>query len=158
MAQHKTLYNFSAKTIEGDNYDFSALKGKKESSPQAASPPQQTVQKPTTVYYDFGDVLVPRELKLEKEASFILNTPGLTAGMLTLKGSVDSRSLTNFFKNRMAADGWEMVSAITAPRARMLFKKNTRWCVISIDEGRLSTLVEIWVSPTLDNADLGLTK
>jgi len=29
MAQQKTLYDFSAKTIEGENYDFSKLKGKK---------------------------------------------------------------------------------------------------------------------------------
>lgn len=29
MAQHKTLYDFSAKTIKGTNYDFSKLKGKK---------------------------------------------------------------------------------------------------------------------------------
>lgn len=29
MAQQKTLYDFSAKTIEGENYDFSNLKGKK---------------------------------------------------------------------------------------------------------------------------------
>ena len=29
MAQHKTLYDFSAKTIEGKNYNFAELKGKK---------------------------------------------------------------------------------------------------------------------------------
>lgn len=29
MAQHKTLYDFSAKTIEGKNYNFADLKGKK---------------------------------------------------------------------------------------------------------------------------------
>lgn len=29
MGQHLTLYDFSAKTIEGENFDFSSLKGKK---------------------------------------------------------------------------------------------------------------------------------
>jgi glutathione peroxidase len=29
MGQHKTLYDFSAKTIDGNNFDFSSLKGKK---------------------------------------------------------------------------------------------------------------------------------
>lgn len=29
VAQHKTLYDFKAKTIEGEEYDFSGLKGRK---------------------------------------------------------------------------------------------------------------------------------
>ena len=142
----------------------SALKGNPSSASQSTSSKSQAAKKPTTVYYDFGDVLLPRELKIEKDDSFIMDTPGMTAGVLTLSGGVDARSLTNFFKNKMPADGWEMVSAITSPRTRMLFRKQGRWCVISINEGRLSTLVEIWVSPTIGGsetstaADTGLIK
>jgi hypothetical protein len=40
----------------------------------------------------------------------------------------------------------------------MLYKKQTRWCVISITEGQLNTLVEIWVAPTVPGVDSGLRK
>lgn len=135
----------------------SALKGKK-SSPSQPTPAQKTQPANAPVYYDFGDVLLPRELKIDKDESFVFNSPGLTAGVLTLTGRVDANSLTNFFEKKMAADGWYMISSIKSPRTKMLFKKESRWCVISIHEGQLSTSVEVWVAPTMAGADLGLTK
>lgn len=135
----------------------SALKGSKSSSSQT-TPPQRAQPANAPVYYDFGDVLLPKELKIDKDESFIFNSPGLTAGVLTLSGRVDASSLTNFFENKMPADGWSLLSAIKAPRTKMLFKKESRWCVISIHEGQLSTDVEVWVAPTMAGADVGLTK
>jgi hypothetical protein len=35
----------------------------------------------------------------------------------------------------------------------LLFKKQARWCVISITEGQLYTYVEIWVAPTMDGVE-----
>lgn len=135
----------------------SALRGKNgapaSSQPNAAA---QTDNGP--VYYDFGDVLLPREMKVEKEESFVFSTPGLTAGVLSLSGRVEVNSLIAFFENKMPADGWRMISEFKAPRTMMLFKKNTRWCVISITEGQLNTNAEIWVSPTIEGRERGLQK
>ena len=79
----------------------------------------------------------------------IFTTAGLTAGVLSLKGRVESNSLITFFENRMPEDGWQMISAIKAERSMLLFRKQARWCVIGIEEGQLSTLVQIWVAPTM---------
>lgn len=110
------------------------------------------------VYYDFGDVLLPRELTINKEDSFVFSTPNMTAGVLSLSGRVEVNSLITFFENKMPADGWHMISAFKAPHTMMLFKKQTRWCVISITEGQLSTTAQIWVSPTIEGGEMGLQK
>jgi hypothetical protein len=135
----------------------SALKSKKSSS-QTGSAGQATVAKPKTTYYDFGDILLPSELKIVKEDSFVFRTPGLAAGVLSLKGRVEINSLINFFENKMPVDGWQAISSFKAPRTMMLYKKQARWCVISITEGQLSTRVEIWVAPTVSEAETGLHK
>ena len=116
----------------------SVLKSKK-TDPQPGSVGQPETAQTKSIYYDFGDVLLPSELKVNKEDSFVFRTPGLTAGVLSLKGRVEINSLINFFENKMPVDGWQAISSFKAPRTMMLYKKQSRWCVISITEGQLST-------------------
>ena len=117
---------------------------------------------PVPLYYDFGDVLVPSELKVDKDSSFVFRTPGFSAGVLALSGRVEINSLIDFFYNNMAKDNWKMVSYFKSRRTIMLFNKENRWCVINITEGDFTTYTEIWVSPTtLDigsNTGSGLLK
>lgn len=103
------------------------------------------------LYHDFGDVLIPRELKVDREESFIYKTPGFSAGVLTLRGRVDRNSLIAFYENNMPKDNWRLVSSFKSPRTMMLYQKENRWCVINISEVGLynNTLLEIWVSPTM---------
>ena len=108
------------------------------------------------LYYDFGDVLVPREMKVDKNASFVFRTPSLSAGVLAMHGRVESHSLIAFFETHMANDNWRLVSAFKSHRNIMLFKKENRWCVINITEKRLTTTLEIWVSPTVEGGDQAL--
>ena len=110
------------------------------------------------LYYDFGDVLVPREMKVDKNASFVFRTPGLSAGVLSMKGRVDGPSLITFFETNMASDNWSLVSAFKSFRNIMLFKKESRWCVINITEKKMYTYLEIWVSPTVEGAAPNLFK
>jgi len=110
------------------------------------------------LYYDFGDVLVPREMKVDKNASFVFRTPGLSAGVLSMKGRVEGNSLIAFFENNMANDNWSLVSAFKSYRNIMLFKKERRWCVINITEKPMYTYLEIWVSPTVEGAAPNLLK
>lgn len=110
------------------------------------------------LYYDFGDVLVPREMKVEKNASFVFRTPGLSAGVLSMKGRVDAHSLVTFFESNMANDNWGLVSAFKSFRNIMMFKKENRWCVINITEKRFNTYLEIWVSPTVEGPAPNLFK
>jgi hypothetical protein len=110
------------------------------------------------VYRDFGDVLVPSEMETVSDSSFVYVTSGLTVGVMTVKGHVETDSLILFFQNNMAKDNWKLISYFKSPKTLMLFRKQTRWSAISITEGSYYTYAEIWVAPTAGDADTGLLK
>ena len=72
--------------------------------------------KDAPLYYDFGDVLVPRELKLDINSSFVYHTSGLTVGILAFKSKVERNSMIDFFKNNMIKDNWKPVGTFNSPR------------------------------------------
>jgi len=120
---------------------------------QKKETPTATVQKTESVavYYDFKDVLVPQELKIDEDATVIISTPGLTSGVLALRGRVEKNSLFNFFHTNMIKDNWNIVSQIKSPKITMLvFQKANRWAVVNIRENDIYTYVEIGVAPTQD--------
>lgn len=130
-------------------------------APTTGGSTSQTDEKdkgPSPLYYDFGDVLVPNELKLEKKTSFVFRSPGFAAGVLAFKGRIEINSLIAFFESNMAKDNWKPVSSFRSPRTMMLYQKENRWCVISIVESDFSIRVEIWVAPTAGEAGGGLLK
>ncbi|MBF0451326.1 MAG: hypothetical protein HQK75_11530 [Candidatus Magnetomorum sp.] len=114
------------------------------------------VRQPTSLYYDFGDVLIPKELKIVQEPSFIYRTGGYACGLMVLKGRVELTSMINFFANNMVKDNWRLLSTFKSPRTLLLFQKDNRWCIITITEGRFSpSEVAIWVAPTGSQAGTG---
>jgi len=134
------------------------LQSKKGTSTSQAA--AQKDQGPAPLYYDFGDVLIPSELKVDKKTSFVFKTPGLSAGVLSLKGRVETRSLISFFESNMTKDNWKQVSSFKSPRSMLLYQKENRWCVISITDtaSMADTRVEVWVAPTMSETDAGLFK
>ena len=119
---------------------------------EEGSPTAARERESQPLYYDFGDILIPRELNVVKESSFVFRTPGLSAGVLSLKGNVEVNSLIAFFETNMAKDNWTPMSSFKSPRSMMLFQKENRWCVINITDQSFSTYVEIWVAPTMGSA------
>jgi len=113
---------------------------------------------PSPLYYDFGDVLIPNELKVNKKESFVYKTSGFSVGVLTLSGRVAISSLIAFFESNMQNDNWRIISLFKSPRTIMLFQKENRWCMINITEKDFKTYVEVWVAPTIDEAEAGLFK
>ncbi len=124
---------------------------KKNSSPSAKA------KGPMPVYYDFGDVLVPKELKVVKKESFILKNGELSAGVLVLKGRVDRDSLIAFFENNMPKDGWTPVGSVKTPNSMLLYQKQGRWCALEVQSHTFLTKVKIWVT-TQDTSGTGLLK
>ena len=114
--------------------------------------------KDAPLYYDFGDVLVPRELKLDTKSSFVYRTTGLTAGVLVFKSRADLTSLVAFFENNMSKDNWQAIGIFKSPRTLLLYRKENRWCVINVTDGQFSSQVEIWVAPFSDISGAGLLK
>ncbi|WP_124327608.1 hypothetical protein [Desulfonema ishimotonii] len=118
----------------------------------------QNVSGVTPLYYDFKDVLVPGELKPVKKSSYIVQSHGLTAGILAFKGRVDRGALIAFFKENMIRDAWKTIGSFASSRTILLFEKENRWCVININEGDFSTHVEIGVVPMVSENVGGLMK
>ena len=141
---------------------FSGCSGtqiKADTSPASATKSASKMEQgPTPLYYDFGDVLIPSELKVDKDASFVFRTPGFSAGVLSLKGRVEINSLIKFFDANMAKDNWQLVSSFKSRRTIMLFHKENRWCVINITEKDYYTYAEVWVSPATAEPETGLLK
>ena len=109
-------------------------------------------RKTTAVYYDFEDVLIPMELKVVKDRTVVVSTPGYTSGIITLKGRVERRSLFNFFNNNMQKDNWNVMSQIKSPGTTiMVFQKTNRTAVITIRDEQIYTYVEVGVAPTVSN-------
>jgi hypothetical protein len=115
-------------------------------------------EKNAPLYYDFDDVLIPRDLKLNTKSSFVFHSSGLTAGVLVFTGKVERSSLIQFFENNMAKDNWQAVSIFKSPRTLLIFQKENRWCVINITDKRWDTLVEIWAAPFGGPSGSGLLK
>ncbi len=108
----------------------------------------------TAVYYDFKDVLIPKELKVLDDATVVVSTPGYTSGIISLKGRIETRSLFNFFSNNMIKDNWNMISNIKSPASTiMIFQKESRWAVITIREKDFNTYVEVGVAPTIGKVE-----
>ncbi len=120
--------------------------GKKNKT--ATAPSAESTTGVPALYYDFGDVLVPKELKVDKKSSFIYQTEGFSAGVLVLKGRIDSSSLIAFFEKNMTKDNWQLISSFKSDRTMLLFQKAHRWCVMNINDETFNTYVEIWVAPT----------
>jgi hypothetical protein len=111
---------------------------------------QPKSRKTTAVYYDFEDVLIPMELKIVKDRTVVISTPGFTSGIITLKGRVERRSLFNFFNNNMQKDNWNIISQIKSPGTTiMVFQKTSRTSVITIRDEQIYTYVEVGVAPTV---------
>ena len=129
----------------------------------SSSTSQEAVKKEkenVPLYYDFGDVLIPNELKVDKGSSFIVQFPGFSTGILALKGHIEKNSLIAFFQNNMAKDNWQEIFLFKSPQTRtfMLFQKENRRCIISINEKELNTYVEIGVAPAINEPEPGLLK
>jgi uncharacterized protein YceK len=125
---------------------------------KATAPASKTSSAVAAKYYDFGDVLVPKELKVDKKSSFIYQTSGFSAGVLVLKGRIESSSLISFFETNMAKDNWNIISSFKSERTMLLFQKTHRWCVMNITDEAFNTYVEIWVAPTIKDTQTGLLK
>lgn len=97
-------------------------------------------------YYDFDDVLVPKDLKLDIDGSFVFETPQFKTGNLTFNGRVESFSLVDFFNSNLTKDGWKKHSSYKGKKSILVYEKPGKSCYISVlDESFSNTKVEVLV-------------
>ncbi len=133
----------------------SSLRGTKDSSSgsQGSAPGG-----PGSLYHKFSDVLIPGELTEVKKGSYVIESNGFAAGVLSFKGRVDKGSLIAFFRENMVKDGWRSIASFTSNRTILLFQKANRWCVINITDGDFSVGVEVGVVPTNTDISEGIIR
>jgi hypothetical protein len=102
---------------------------------------------------EFEDVLIPREMDIDKSSSAIYRREGMSAGLLRLAGRVETTSLMRYFQNNMANEGWRLISQFRSPQSLMLFQKGNRMAVIAIEDGDLETFADVWVVPLNESID-----
>ncbi len=129
--------------------------GSSQSESSEAEPAQ-----PANLYRDFKDILLPGEMKVDDKRTYIVQGPGLTTGILTLKGYVERDSLIDFFKSAMVRDNWTELATFKSPSkdtsSILVFQKADRTAIINIHEESFNTYVEIAVAPMAPGASSGL--
>ncbi|MFH0787788.1 MAG: hypothetical protein V2B13_09265 [Pseudomonadota bacterium] len=125
---------------------------KKESSSTPMAPPLgKKLDRPEGRYYDFEDIQIPNELKMDTKNSKVFQTTNLVAGVLVFDAYVEVKSLVNFFKDSMTRDNWQIKGNFKLPpKTVLLFEKRNKRGVIFIEESMFNTHVEIWLIPTQD--------
>jgi hypothetical protein len=102
---------------------------------------------------EFDDVMVPRDLDIDREASAIYRRDGASIGILRMSGRIDLSSLMRYFQNNLGNEGWRQLSVMRAPQSLMVFQKANRMAVIALSEDSLTTYTDIWVVPMNETFD-----
>lgn len=147
-------------TTSCTSFNWPSMGGGSSQDPEAEAPSGASTpasEELDSYYYDFDDVRVYNELKLDAKESFVIETPGAKSGVLVFDGRVERLSLTDFFINQMNRDGWRMRSAFKSPRTILIFEKPGKFGVISITDERFNTHVEIWVTSASGSAPQVMT-
>jgi hypothetical protein len=129
----------------------SVLKEEKKDSPPTSVAPSsgKKLDRPEGRYYDFEDIQIPNELKLDTKNTKVFQSPNLVAGVLVFDGYVEVKSLMNFFKESMARDNWLMKGNFRLPpKTVLLFEKKNKRSLFFIEETMFNTHIEVWLIPT----------
>jgi hypothetical protein len=101
---------------------------------QSQTPYEQTYENPN-YYYDFDDVLVPRELSPVDKEKYVFTDSRFHAGFRIFEGRVVAEDLYNFFVTNMAKDNWELKYSLKSVRSLLVFEKQSKSCTITIEDG-----------------------
>ncbi len=104
------------------------------------------------LYYDFEDIPIPREMKINPKDSILFESQNIRAGMLSFSGRVDSESLFNYFLEGMPNEGWRLTSYIKYGTYILTFDKPGKLCIVRIIERSFSSELQIWISPKLSTS------
>ncbi|CCH49443.1 putative lipoprotein [Pseudodesulfovibrio piezophilus C1TLV30] len=86
-------------------------------------------------YYDFDDILIPKEISYVQEDSYKLDNTKFRAAIMKFKGRVEVLELVQYFLNNMAKDNWTLISNNKAGKLSVMnFEKFNKSCVIQVDD------------------------
>lgn len=108
--------------------------GKSGNTDTAAGATGTEYQEPD-YYYDFDDILIPKEISYVEDDSYKLDNAKFRAAIMKFKGRVEVLELVQYFINNMAKDNWTLISNNKAGKLSVLnFEKFNKSCVIQVDD------------------------
>ncbi len=108
-----------------------------DSSPDEASEESfessESYEEPN-LYYDFDDVLIPRELEPVDEEKYVFSDKTFHAGFRVFEGRVVAADVCDFFINNMAKDGWDLKYSLNSLSSVFVFEKANKSCTITVED------------------------
>ncbi len=106
-------------------------------------------------YYDFDDILIPKEISYSQDDSYKLDNAKFRASIMKFKGRVEVMELVQYFINNMAKDNWTLISNNKASTIHVLnFEKFNKSCVIQIDDSFGSATTTIFAVEVKNAGDV----
>jgi hypothetical protein len=103
-------------------------------------------------YYEFDDILIPKELDFQSDDSYTLDNRKFRVGIMKFTGRVEIPDLLQFFLNNMAKDNWEKIAAVKGKTSILSFEKFNKSCVIQVEDTFARDTVTIIAVETKDGS------
>ena len=127
-------------------------------SAESVTPTAVEYQEPD-YYYDFDDILIPKEIKYVEAESYKLDNSKFRAAIMKFKGRVQVLELVQYFINNMSKDNWTLISNNKAGKLSVLnFEKFNKSCVIQVDDAFGSAITTIIAVEVKDGGTNGKSK
>lgn len=124
------------------------------SSSDPAGEAQEAEYREPDAYYDFDDILIPKEISYDEDDSYKLDNAKFRAAIMKFKGRVEILELVQYFINNMTKDNWTLVSNNKASQVHVLnFEKFNKSCVIHVDDSFGSATTTIFAVEVKDAGD-----
>lgn len=96
----------------------------------------------------FEDIPLHLKLTLDEKNTTVFESPEGRIGLMLAYGKINLEEVTAYYQTNLAEAGWNRIGEFfQSERRRLLvFKKEKRSVAVTVDEGWLSTEVEINVS------------
>ncbi len=121
----------------------------------AATTSQQAMEVPpvSNNIASHGDILLPAELKWDRDKSMAIKTDSFTGGIYQYSGRLEVESLKEFIIASMANNKWKLVGEATYKSTMLAFIKPHKTCMVTLSEsfgGFLGkTVVNLYVTVDL---------
>ncbi len=111
---------------------------------------EQTYEQ-TNFYYEFEDILIPREIDPVDDEKYVFDDGRFLAGFRIFKGRVVADDLFLFFLNNMQRDGWTKIVSIKSDVSTLVFSKPQKSCTIKIEDSWPESQVTVFAVQLRDN-------
>lgn len=129
--------------------------GSKSADADPAGGTKATQQEPD-FYYDFDDILIPKEISYVDDDSYKLDNAKFRAAIMKFKGRVEVMELVQYFVNNMTKDNWTLLSNNkTGTLSVLSFEKFNKSCVIQVDDSFGSAKITIFAVELKDSGAKG---